>query len=118
MKDLMKEVRASVSVEYARAADKFGVANNSSHESYAVILEEFDEAQGQAEGFADEFKRYWAAVKCNDADTAEMLSFMQDCAEHAAAEWIQVAAMCHKAMQKKEGMPIYAALTLKGETHE
>jgi hypothetical protein len=35
----------------ARAAEKFGPTNNSPHESYAVIKEEFEEAQTDARMF-------------------------------------------------------------------
>ncbi len=103
MKELLNRVQATVSMEYERTAKKFGKANNGPHESYAVILEEFQEATDCATGFAFLLERFWHDVK-NDCTTTRNgdLKEMQDRAEHAAAEWIQVAAMCHKATIKKE----------------
>lgn len=103
MKDLLNEVKASVMGEYDRAAAKYGKANNSPHESYAVILEEYEEAEEQANNFKNELERYWRLIK-NNANTDPNLRLMWACAQLAAAEWIQVAAMCYKAMQEKEGV--------------
>lgn len=102
MKELILEVQTSELMEYNRAAAKFGQANNSDHESYAVILEEFQEAQFQSDCFKDRFNRFWELVKANDKDALIPLTIAREFAEHAAAEWIQVAAMCYKATVKKE----------------
>jgi len=82
--------------EYARACEKHGKYNNSPHESYAVILEEYEEAQEEAERFGLALGRFWGAVRSNSA-TGGILEAMQELAEKAAAEWVQVAAMCLKA---------------------
>lgn len=100
MKDLLIEVQTSEFLEYNRASKKFGETNNSSHESYAVIKEEFEEAKEKQEDFESLFNRYWTRVK-NNMDEAGALSELRSIAEHAAAEWIQVAAMCYKATAKK-----------------
>ncbi|SHI24403.1 hypothetical protein SAMN02745823_03831 [Sporobacter termitidis DSM 10068] len=104
MKDLLLEVQASIFMEYERAKEKFGPTNNSPHESYAVILEEFEEAAADAADFQIKLDRFWSQVKRNiSVDVRNsMLREMRECAEHAAAEWIQVAAMCYKATVKKE----------------
>ena len=96
MRELLTEVKISVQKEYERAANKFGKANNSPHESYAVILEEYDEAEFAANAFEEHLRYYWQEVKENK-DTADRLKNMCEFAEHVAAEWIQVAAMCFKA---------------------
>ncbi|MCL1844431.1 MAG: hypothetical protein FWF77_00815 [Defluviitaleaceae bacterium] len=91
-------VKQEVRREYDRAAAKFGAANNSPYESYAVILEEYEEAQEQIAKFAADFEIYWQRVKQNlTAEQYARLKCMQERAENAAAELIQVAAMCFKA---------------------
>ena len=78
----LNEVKTAIQNEYNRAAAKFGAANNSLHESY---------------------KEFWRFVKENETDLAiGALKDMQERAEHAAAEWIQVAAMCYKATKKRD----------------
>lgn len=89
-------------MEYERAADKFGNQNNSPHESYAVILEEYEEALAEAQSFEKNLRGFWNGVKANTSTNCQ-LQQMQRIAEKAAAEWIQVAAMCYKAGIKKEG---------------
>ena len=80
----------------------FGAANNSHHESYAVILEEYQEAQEEESTFLSQLINFWQCVKQNRADAAFVwLELMQCSAEKIAAEWIQVAAMCHKAKKTK-----------------
>jgi len=100
VKELLTEVQGSVWREYQRAAIKFGPANNGPHESYAVILEELEEAQSDGRAFEYNMREFWNAVKANNTTKCQ-LQQMQTLAEHAAAEWVQVAAMCYKAQQKK-----------------
>ena len=101
MKDAITEVQASVFMEYERAKEKFGAANNSQHESYAVILEEFEEAQSEAFMFEINLRSYWNGIKAGTMTKCQ-LEQMQSIAEKAAAEWVQVAAMCYKATKDKE----------------
>lgn len=106
MKDLLCEVQASVFMEYQRATAKFGKFNNSPHESYAVIKEEREEAQDEAEFFDQMFEQYWEVVKRNNnAEQRRLLPLMREAAEKAASEWIQAAAMCFKATIPKEEQP-------------
>ena len=99
MKELIKGVQKLRDEELKRASEKFGKTNNSDHESYAVIKEEFDESQEEVDKFEDAFDAYWEAVKLGDKPTmSATLVDMQNRAELAAAEMIQVAAMCQKAI--------------------
>ena len=102
MSDLLGETQVSVLMEYNRAAEKFGKAHNSPHEGYAVILEEYEEAQQESDMFLRELEYYWGSVKRNSTFSDDTLENMQAYAMRAAAEWIQVAAMCYKAMKGKE----------------
>jgi len=104
VKNLLLDVHKLAEQEYDRAADKFGPTNNSPHESYSVILEEFEEAQEDSERFNECLALFWKCIKSNVYKNP-MLSTMQEIAEHAAAEWVQVAAMCYKAMVEKEKKP-------------
>lgn len=101
MKELLEQVQKLTTAEYRRAAQKFGRANNSPHESYAVILEEYEEAIEEGKLFGWHMRCYWDAIKTNKKTKAR-LKHLQSIAEKAAAEWVQVAAMCYKAQQNKQ----------------
>lgn len=103
MKELLAEVQASVFMEYQRASAQYGPANHSQHESYAIILEEFDEAQERGAAFAGIKEHLWKGIKANYPQDVmnSRLRVMRENAEHAAAEWIQVAAMCYKATKQE-----------------
>ncbi len=99
LNELAKDVQAAAAAEYNRAANKFGPKNNSPHESFGVIKEEYDEAKDEAYKFKQAFWAYWDSVKSNDHKRSKnLLAEMKQYAEKAAAEWIQVAAMCRKAL--------------------
>ena len=99
MKELLQAVDELACAEYDRAAAKFGPAHNSPHEAYAVIFEEFEEAREDIHAFNYHFQNYWGSIKAN-APNENFLKNMHRIAEHAAAEWVQVAAMCLKALVK------------------
>ena len=99
VKDLIIEVQTAENMEYKRAAEKFGAANNSNHESYAIILEEFDEALAECEDVKLQLEGLWEAIKANKPQETinRIAQLVRVRAERAAAEFIQVAAMCYKA---------------------
>jgi len=111
MKKLHEDISKLVQEEYDRAAEKFGAANNSDHESFAVILEEYEESTEQARAFEITMESYWKSVKRNMPIEPMnlILQQMQEFATNAAAEWVQVAAMCYKAMMKKADEQRFAA---------
>lgn len=107
MDKLIQEVSELVEKEYGRAAAKFGCANNSDHESYAVLKEELDEAQDEVKSAEDVLNYFWRQIK-RDSDAQSKLQIcanLQSCAMLAACEFIQVAAMAKK-----------AAITVAGRT--
>lgn len=100
MKKLYGEVENLAKKEYELASQNFGATNNSSHESYAVLKEEMDEARDEDIQTGLWTERYWKAVKENDLEKqAECLKEVQLHALLAACEFIQTAAMAHKAME-------------------
>ena len=101
MNDLLFYIKNLVEQEYERASEIHGKTNNSSHESYAIILEEYEEAKDCAKTFKAVFKDYWKHVKHNTSYN-DLIAHLQKYAVRAAAEWVQVAAMCQKAQYKKQ----------------
>ena len=106
MERLIEEIRACVGDEYERAAEKFGECFNSWHEMYAVLLEEFQEAQKEIEAFENAFDTLWLCVKENDYEFAETcLGRMRERVENALCELVQCAAMIFKAGYKRCDKP-------------
>lgn len=100
MDKLIEEVSTLVQHEYARASDKFGHVNHSDHESYAVLLEEFQEAQYEVHHAEKTLDKFWDLVKRDYFDDSKVveLDTLKKQALFAACELIQVAAMSEKAM--------------------
>lgn len=100
MEHLMELVKSVISTEYSVAALEHGAVNNSDHESYAIILEEFEEHYDEVSKAADTLQKFWELVKVDECDEAklEMLKALDYRATLAACEIIQVAAMARKAM--------------------
>jgi len=98
MKELKKEVSGLVEAELARAVAKYGKTFASIHEAYAVILEEVEEAGEPFEAVKMMLSLAWNSIKFNHADYAkDKIKLAKRYAIEAAAELIQVAAMCEKA---------------------
>lgn len=95
MKELIKAVEALMHEEYERAAVKFGERFNSSHEAYAVILEEVEEAGDEFDCIRGYLAEYWDCVKNNE--DGGWPDAIETAAIQAAAECIQIAAMAYKA---------------------
>lgn len=99
MNELRKEVEAAAMAELNRANEKFPLFN-STHEGYAVILEEAEEAQEAMENVKTSLAVLWDRVKgievaCFlDEDTTPTAIFHQ--AIDAACEMVQTAAMLLK----------------------
>ena len=85
--------------EMERAVDKYGDLA-SGHEAYAVMLEEYQEAQEETNYLGDVLYRFWSRVKGNKEDFDEMLPHILDASLKAAAELIQVAAVAQRYEQQ------------------
>lgn len=96
MNVVRENVEKLVDKEFAAATERFGL-HHSWHEKYAVINEEFDEAQDELNEMLFDLKVMWKNVKRNDTDYADDISEdMYNAAIRLACEAIQVAAMCKK----------------------
>lgn len=99
MDKLIEDVKELSKQEYCRASIKFGATNNSDHESYAILLEEMEEALVEIKDLQWNLERFWERVKANDDDPSKYTRLLETerRAHLAACELIQVAAMAHKA---------------------
>lgn len=96
MEELIGKVQELVAFELARANTIHPPKFNSMHEAYAVILEEYEEAENEWEKLGVIIGSAWCDIKM---DTCFDIWFerAEKTAIHLAAEAIQVAAMCRKA---------------------
>jgi len=99
MDKIMLTVETEVKEEYVRAIEKFGKTNHSDHESYAILLEEFEEALLMVEVAQQALDNFWTGVKENqlNSDKLAYLEKLRIAANCAACEFIQVATMAYKA---------------------
>lgn len=101
MEKLIQEVNQCVENERERASRKFGPINHSDHESYAIILEKFEEAMEDSISCHSALERFWELTKDKSGTCAEKvntLRALRQRATMAACEFIQVAAMANKAI--------------------
>lgn len=97
MKELKAQVEKLTEEEAKRSMVKFPLFN-STHEGYAVLLEEIDEQQEESRLIECYSKILWGEVKRNalKTDLFETLEVIKKRAILNAAESIQVAAMAQK----------------------
>ena len=96
MQELINKVQELVAFELERANTIHPPKFNSMHEAYAVILEEMDEVKADTSLMYSKTEGLWWAVK-HDSNPINKLKDIEGYAMHAAAELIQVSAMCRKA---------------------
>lgn len=97
MTTIVHPVNLLVSDEYDRAAKLHGAVFASPHEGYGVIAEEVQEA-GDALELAEAVMRQLLIAIREEKPRAmiDLADYIRDTAVNAAAECIQVAAMCEK----------------------
>lgn len=100
MKELMNSVTSLIDEEYARASGVYGPLHNSDHEAYAVMLEEFQEADAERFDCECSLDKLWEQIKMDSSDYNKegVLRRIECYAKLAACEFIQVAAMAKKAI--------------------
>lgn len=95
-KGLMKNIENLIESELDNARNRFDNIN-SSHEGYAVILEEFEELQEEIFNFQQNLQGLWKATKSNDIIIqAENIKLMEGLSKHIIKESIQLSAMCRR----------------------
>lgn len=78
-------------------AKKIGLAYNTSHECYGVLLEEVEEAQENMIQIENHMKAFWQMVKANDYKGQKIeLGLIATFAINLAKEACQVAAVAYK----------------------
>lgn len=98
--ELFKQIDDAINDELKAAYEKFS-ANNSRHESYAVLLEEFEELQNEMEHL-----RYWISVIWKETKYNAPAEILRDKLINATttsrslvAEAIQTSAMIQKFLE-------------------
>jgi hypothetical protein len=95
-KNLTENAEQLIKEELESARGKFSNLN-SSHEGYAVVLEEFEELKEEIEAFEQNIQALWKAVKGNDAgNQAENIRHMEAIAKKIIKEGVQLGAMCRR----------------------
>jgi hypothetical protein len=89
-----ERVNKLIDDELRRATEKNGKFN-STHEGYAILLEELEEAKNEMDDLEKGIKQHWENVKNDDIDMS-YLKYMEISAINLIMETIQVAAMIKK----------------------
>ena len=98
MEDLINNIRTAMFEEHERMCAKYGDTYHTSHEAYAVTMEEYEEARDELNIINASLKGLWSLIK-EDCSIADQVEGIMAHALRAAAECVQVAACCHKALQ-------------------
>lgn len=101
MEDLINKIRTAMFEEHERMCAKYGDTYHTSHEAYAVTLEEYEEVTELLAWMKVHLEKMWDGIKQDypPHEMAHHMSKMYQFAIRAAAECVQVAACCHKALQ-------------------
>lgn len=97
MNAIKNDVEALVDKELASANEQFPLFN-SVHESYAVLLEEAQEATEAGDIITLDLEKFWVSIR-NNAPMEHLTASLDSIRKNAvgmAIEAIQVAAMCDK----------------------
>lgn len=104
MSTIVQPINLLVSDEYDRAANLHGAVFASPHEGYGVIAEEVQEAGDALEIAESVMKQLLLAIREEKPRSMiDLADYIRDQAVNAAAECIQVAAMCEKMVRTVMG---------------
>lgn len=92
----LKQMVTDLAAKELRMANGKFPPFGSSHEGYAVVMEEVEEAREKLECVENELGEMWRNVRMNRPGCHDHASIMQQFALELACEAIQVAAMCEK----------------------
>lgn len=94
----LSKIQALADEELKEANEKYPQFS-SDHEAYAVILEELEETEENMKAMRYWLETIWKCIRKN-SDIKQYVEVLKECALNTAAEAIQVAAMCDKAVMK------------------
>lgn len=98
-----EKIQALAAEELADANTKHPPTFNSMHEAYAVLKEELEEAAEELEMCRERLDMLWLCVKNDDSLlTNKNLGYIKAYAVRAVQEFVQVVAMCDKALNCTE----------------
>lgn len=91
-------IEQAATVELDNAVENFGESFVSTHEAYAVLLEEMEEVQDNIKTLTTLKDMLWTAVKTNRSTShmQEIVDRMITYATHSVAELLQVEAVLNK----------------------
>lgn len=94
MDKILKKMEAAAEEEYEKISAKWGVFH-SSHEGYAVLQEEVEEAHEEMESLREDMKALWGKIREDAEDEAAGIAEeIYNDAMRGAAELMQVGAVC------------------------
>lgn len=96
----LSDIQKLVNEELKEANKKYPLFH-SDHEAYAVIKEEIEECEEDIRKMEMVLSYFWSNTK-RDKNSDNLIEGMKKIAMHAAAEAIQVAAMCDKTLIGRE----------------
>lgn len=96
----LSEIQKLVDKELKEANKKYPLFH-SDHEAWAVIKEEIEECEEDIRKMEMVLSYFWSNTK-RDKNSDNLIEGMKNIAMHAAAEAIQVAAMCDKTLIGRE----------------
>lgn len=96
-------VRELEVAEYTNAVDLYGADYHSTHEAYAVLKEEVEEAEQELQNIKTMLEETWKAIKKNESITSSLVTLALS-AEWLSLEAAQVHAVANKfiSTQRKE----------------
>lgn len=96
MRNVYTEIESLKTEEYEFANQMYPMFSTP-HEGYAVLLEEFEEAEEALKRAREDLDHIWDEIKADNTDHAKTATiYMESHVTHLIAECIQVGAMCQK----------------------
>lgn len=107
-RNAINHIKEAVRDEVLKIREDHGNEYHSTHEGYAVLLEEFEECKEEAERMGVQLDMLWTMIRFNDnARLWDQLGTIKEFALACAAEAIQVAAVCEKFKDTVTGIEVF-----------
>ena len=102
-KKASEAIEQAVCYELQNIVKEHGAVYHSSHEGYAILKEEYEEAVGCVHGLSDKLSSLWASIKINIVNQDAVYQGKQF-AVTLAEEAVQCAAVCEKLLETFGGI--------------